>query len=86
MNAKFPGARASGVFADALQFESLKLALKGVNLINLCEYEPGLNIMGHTVDLEILIKDLQRMRVEVEFSYCEGKMIRQRLKNGQHRE
>ena len=33
LNAKFPGARASGVFADASQSESLKLALQGVNLI-----------------------------------------------------
>ena len=32
LNAKFPG-RASGVFADASQSESLKLALQGVNLI-----------------------------------------------------
>jgi hypothetical protein len=29
---------------------------------------PGLNIMGHAVDPEILIKDLQRMGVEVECS------------------
>jgi saccharopine dehydrogenase-like NADP-dependent oxidoreductase len=33
LNAKFPGARASGVFADASQSESLKLALQGVDLI-----------------------------------------------------
>jgi saccharopine dehydrogenase (NAD+, L-lysine-forming) len=29
---------------------------------------PGLNIMGHAVDPEIMIKDLQRMGVEVELS------------------
>jgi saccharopine dehydrogenase (NAD+, L-lysine-forming) len=29
---------------------------------------PGLNIMGHAVDPEILIKDLQRMGIEVESS------------------
>ena len=33
LNAKFPGARASGVFADASHSESLKLALQGVDLI-----------------------------------------------------